>query len=357
MSFFTSLNFSSANEDSLSELAAFNGHPMKQLLCLTGSGARVLDMLLTEAEQVIALDLNPMQNHLLRLKMAAFEVLSYEDLLSYLGVMPCKNRSELHQRVNASLPKEAQVFWQQNYKLIAKGIWYAGLWEKVLRFGARGNRLIRHRALEALFNAPSVQEQSEIWKTRFDDWIWHFSLRLLGQRWIWTKVIGEPGGAFLPPPKQLEARLANAFRRASGTFLFRESDFASLILRGRHQGPHAVPLHLQPQNLEQIRARLSRIKIVTGGLGNLSEIGLQQIDGFSLSDFGSYCTQADYDHCWAGVLAAAAPNAHFCERVFMNPLSHNSPRIALNKTLSEKLTVADKAIIYDIRAGRIEVAK
>ncbi len=354
MRFFETLNFASSNEDGRSELAALGGKADK-MLCLTGSGTRPLDMLLSDSAQVIAIDMNPVQNALLRMKMAAFQALGHGDLLAYLGITPCDDRLGLHAQVAQGLDDADRQFWQARRRMIRRGVWYAGRWEKVLRLGALGNRLIRGRAIDTLFQAETVQEQSRIWAKRFDDRIWRGSIRALGRPWIWTRVIGEPGGAFLPSPDAVEAQLAGAFNRASGQFLFRESDFASLILRGRNALPKALPLHLLPENFERVRAALPRLSIVEGGLADLPRLGLTGIERFSLSDFGSYCDQAGYDACWAGVLYAAASGALYCERVFMNPLTPNVACIIPDTDLSQRLTMQDRAIIYEIRAGRISV--
>lgn len=350
MGFFNALNFSSSNEDGLTELVALQG-PAQRMLCLTGSGTRPLDMLLSDTAEVIAVDVNPIQNALLRLKIAAFETLSHSELLAYLGITQSTNRRGLHQRVGTQLSSEDQAFWDKRIRQIDRGIWYAGRWEKVLRLGAAGNKLIRRQHMDALFDAETVGAQSYIWATHFDDRIWRGSIRLLGRPWIWTKVIGEPGGAFLPSPKTTEARLADAFTRAAGAFLFRESDFASLILRGTNALPDALPLHLLPQNFDAIRAGLPRLRVIQSDLTTLRKNGIQDVDRFSLSDFGSYCDTTAYAACWDGITAVATSGARYCERIFMNPLPVPNPQIEIDDNLSFQLTTTDKAIIYDIRAG------
>lgn len=352
MGFFNALNFSSSNEDGLTELKALAG-PAQRMLCLTGSGTRPLDMLLSDTQDIIAIDVNPVQNELLKLKIAAFETLSHNELLQYLGINHAHNRFALHARVCTRLSAESQQFWASRMRAIRAGVWYAGRWEKVLRFGAFGVGVLRGKALLQLFDARDVATQADIWERKFDDRIWRRSIRLLGRPWIWTHVIGEPGGAFLPSPDAVEARLAGSFRRAAQTFLFRDSDFASLILRGVNALPHALPLHLLPANFAAIKAALPRLRIVQGDLTNLTKHGIDKVDRFSLSDFGSYCSNDAYAACWAGITQVAAPNALFCERIFMNPLSLPSENIVVDEPLSADLSLHDKAIIYDIRAGHI----
>ena len=356
MGFYDALNFTSANEDGRTELAALAPLGGARVLCLTASGARPLDLLLGDPAGIVALDLNPAQNHLLALKIAPHRRLGMSDLYAYLGITPCADRMALHAGLEPDLPDDARAFWRARRGLIARGVWYAGRWEKVLRLGARGNRLIRGRRIDELFAAENIAEQAAIWHRHFDDWKWRGAIRLLSRRWVWTHIIGEPGGAHLPPPQETEARLAGAFNRAVGSFLFRESDFASLIFRGRHMVGEALPLHLMPDNLETVRARLDGIHSVTGGLSDLNPVENGHFDAFSLSDFGSYCDQAAYDSCWRAIASVARPDARLCERSFMNPLSPSDAsgvNLVIDSAASDTLSALDRAFIYRIRTATI----
>lgn len=351
MRFFEKLNFASSNEDGQSEGTALAS--AQRILCLTGSGTRPLDLLLLGAEEIIAFDMNPMQNAALALKMAAIAALDQPAYLAFVGILSARNRLETYNMLRPALSPKARMLWDQRPGIIRAGLWYQGLWEKVLRFGAGATRLWRGKAIDALFAAKSITEQADIWQNRFDDRLWRSAIRMLGRRFVWSTLIGEPGGEFLPSPEAVEARLAGAFIRASKTFLFRDSDFASLILRGRHAPDEALPLHMMPASYPIIKARLSRIRIAEGSLPDLGTMGFSGIDGFSLSDFGSYCDLVAYAACWQGVIAAAERGARFCERTFMNPMPLPFDEIRLDTALSERLTQADRAIIYEIRAGTI----
>ncbi|MDT0681260.1 DUF3419 family protein [Roseicyclus sp. F158] len=352
MSFFDTLNFTSSNEDGATEVEALTrGGPPARVLCLTGSGGRPLDMLMADPGEVVALDLNPAQNALLRLKIAAFRALDDAEIPAYLGIAPAETRAALHARVLQAMDREGRVFWEPREGLALGGVWYAGRWEKVLRIGARLNGLYRGRAIARLFAAGGVGEQAAIWERQFDDGLWRGAIRLLARRWIWTRIVGEPGGAFLPSPALVEQRLAGAFRRASARFLFRDSDFASLILRGRHDAA-ALPLHLRPEAIAITRDRLDRIRIVTGGIGDLGQGALAGFDAFSLSDFGSYTDAAMHAALWERIAAAAAPGARYAERTFLNALPR-PPHAEEDPALSAHLSERDRAIVYRVHAGRI----
>lgn len=356
MSFATSLNFTSSNEDGRSELEALALTPNDRVLCLTASGTRPLDLLLGDPGEILAIDVNPAQNHLLHLKIAAFRTLSDAELYAYLGLEPVEDRHALHDRVERALSAQTRNYWRSKPSLIRQGVWNVGRWERVLRFLAGILGRVRGRKLDQLFAASTPESQQQIWSRHFDDWFWKTSIYLLSNRFFWTHVIGEPGGRHLPDRVETERRLTEAFRSASGEFLFRESDFATLIFLGRHTARSALPLHLQPGNLGLVRKRLDRIDIRTADLAGLEPARHGRFSAYSLSDFGSYCDEGSYAACWQGVLRTARSGARFCERIFMNRLDlpeATRDLIRIDKPLSDRLSASDRAIIYGIRAGRL----
>ena len=321
------------------------------MLCITGSGTRPLDLLMSDAEEIIAFDLNPAQNALLALKIAALRELEYDDYLTLTGVTE-GNRGALYDRVRHALDPAMRVHWDTRRKLIDRGTWYAGKWEKILGWNAWGLNLGYGRAVRELMEAPDVMAQAEVWKARFGGSALRKILELTSRRWVWQYILREPGGAFLPDRREVGRRLESDFENASRTFLFRESDFASLIFRGRHELT-ALPVHLRPENYSRLQHRVGQIKIVEGDLARLTEAGISDVDGFSLSDFGSYCGGDIYAGCWRGIIAVAAPRARFCERIFMHDVALPFEDFSVDDALSARLSREDKAIIYKIRAGRI----
>ncbi|MEO7688793.1 MAG: DUF3419 family protein [Sphingomonas sp.] len=351
MEFFANLNFTSSNEDGETELAALAG--ARRIICLTGTGTRALDLLLSDAEDVIALDSNPVQNALLALKVAGMEMLERADYLAFLGIAPSSRRRETYFGIRDRLYPAAREYWDRHPGVIASGVWHAGKWEKLLGWNGRFQALFRRRAVRALMEAGSVSEQAELWKRYFTSGPVRSAVEAVGRDLVWRLVMREPAGTFLPPASEVGKRIESDFERASRSFLFRDSDIATLAMRGRHGAEGALPVHLRAENYDRIRAGLPRLRPVLGGLSDLGRLETGECDGFSLSDFGSYCGPGDYAACWQGIMAVAAPDARYCERIFMNEMPPPYPRIAIDAGLSERLSDSDRSIIYRIRAGTI----
>jgi len=306
LNFFKNLNFSSSNEDGDTEIAALTG--ANRILCITGSGTRPMDLLMTEAAEVIAFDVNPAQNALLSLKIAAIQCLDHADFLAFQGITQ-GDRPLFYKQLRGELTPDMQSYWDRRQGLISRGVWYAGKWEKLLYWNALFLRLVRGKAINELLAAKTVAEQSQIWEAKFNDSKLRRAIEMIGRDWVWRWVMREPAAA--------------------------------------------LPTHLRPENYDTLRDRLSRLRIVEGNLTDIASHGIDNVEGFSLSDFGSYCGPDIYAACWQGVMDVAAEDARFCERIFMNDMDAPFARIQVDTEMSDVLTHADKAIIYKIRAGRI----
>lgn len=351
MAFFETLNFSSSNEDGETEIAALAG--CRRILCVTGTGTRVLDLLIGDAEAIIALDANPVQNAALALKVAAITAFERPEYLGFIGIATDTNRLARYDGLRAQLTPDARAICDRLRTVIAHGLWTAGRWEKLLRWNARFLSLFRKTAIEALMSAPTIEAQHAIWQAKFAAGDLRAKMETLGRDIIWRLLMREPAASYLPSARIVGERLKKDFERASLSFLFRESDIATLVFRGRHSSDSALPVHLRAENYDRLRDRLPALRIAQGDLAALDRMDKAPFDGFSLSDFGSYCGADDYATCWQAIVASARPNARFCERIFMNEMPVPSDAVSIDMARSATLSAGDRSIIYRIRAGTI----
>ncbi|MDX2285713.1 MAG: DUF3419 family protein [Bacteroidia bacterium] len=354
--FFSTLVYAAANEDSRSELRALHSGPQDRILCLTGSGARPLDLLTAPGGELTALDLNPAQTRLLHLKAAAIAQLDAPALHRFLGIAGGTDRMAAYRRLRASLPPDTAAWWDRHPHHLRRGVLYAGIWEHYLALMAQAGAL-RGSLRRRLFDAPDLDTQARIWEREWEGPLWTAYLRFLAQRWLWRYALREPGIDLIPPDADLAAILHRRFGDFARRCLLRESDFAVLLFWGQYQPEYALPLHLRPESLDAVRRGLPRLRAVTASLEDwLPGQPPASVQGFSLSDFASYAGPEPYRRIWAGVLHAAAPGARFCERQFLAvqdlPPGLGS-RIRTDAALSAELTASDRSFIYTIRAGVI----
>jgi betaine lipid synthase len=167
------------------------------ILCLTSAGDNLLDYLYScSPRRIHAVDLNPNQSHLLELKVAAYQALSYSEFWKMFGEGKFPQfREVLLRKLSPYLSSQALQFW-----LNKEGIFTSprGLYE----YGGSGGamKLIRilfkitglENTVKAICEAKTLNEQRELWpqlRRVIMNKILHWTL--VGSVFLW-KLAGVP---------------------------------------------------------------------------------------------------------------------------------------------------------------------
>ncbi|CAK7274790.1 hypothetical protein SEPCBS119000_006354 [Sporothrix epigloea] len=152
-------------------LLQLNEHDV--VLAITSAGDNVLSYALQSPARIHAVDLNPAQNHLLELKVAAFTAqISYKDMWLLFGVGKHPGfRELLLTQLSPHLSSRAFQYWLRNERVFSKtggrGLYDTGGSKNAIRlfrylsyvFGLRG-------AVDAILSARTLNEQREIWRAK-----------------------------------------------------------------------------------------------------------------------------------------------------------------------------------------------
>jgi S-adenosylmethionine-diacylglycerol 3-amino-3-carboxypropyl transferase len=357
-SFLETLNYSSSNEDSHSELKALNIDKNDSILCITGSGGRPLDLLIKNPTKIVSIDFNPCQNYLLELKMVAIQHLEYQESLEFLGVRPSQKRIHVFNKLKQSLSSDARDYWVQQTTMIEKGVIYQGRWEKYFSNLARIVGIIRKKRRLKLFNSKTIQDQAKIWNDNWDNLIWRLFLRFISSRFTWKRLFGDPG-FYLHVPAQFSiyTYLRDRFSSAFNNILVHQSPFATLLFFGKYEPEVTLPTYLQEEHYKTLRDNLSCIQIITQPLSEyLDYCGKETFQKYSLSDFSSYTHVDDYSRIWKGIIKTASAGAIICERQFLvkRDISQDlRTHITRISELEKELMDHDDSIFYTFVIAKI----
>lgn len=362
--FFNQINFSASNEDGAAELSGLNIQPTDRVLCVTGSGARTLDILIGNPAEIVSIDLNETQNHLLKLKIAAYGLDDYHQFSQLIGLTPCDDRMSLFERIQNRLDKETCDYWRRHAKSVRHRILYCGTWEQSQRWMARAG-IFRRRRIAELWNAADLETQRQLWQRHWSGSFMRVFLAMISNRFLWTHVIREPGAKLIPPDVNVAENIKQCLDRMVDHSLLRTNPWANLLFFGRYLEGCTLPPHLQEHNFERVRDRLHRIKIVTNSVVSYLQETELPFDAFSLSDFSSYADANAYQATWQAVVQRAAPNAKFCERFFLVPRNSIESKLDFDiaaswqrrldeiPELSRQIFKQDHTGLYAFRCGSI----
>jgi S-adenosylmethionine-diacylglycerol 3-amino-3-carboxypropyl transferase len=354
-----SILFSACQEDTRSELAAFGSIEGKRVFCVTAGGGRVLNLLVDRPKAITAVDLNPAQNALLELKMAAIRELDHDGYLEFLGVRPASDRLGTYKRrLRVLLSRDAQAFFDRSPKAVAAGILFQGNLEKYLRIGARVLKLGHPFGLGKLLDARNLDEQ-RVAMARWETPFWRRAAHIVGHKRVIATLSGDPGFyRNLPDEPPLHEVLYDRVHRHLKNNVLRENTFLQLVLYGKYIYEEYLPPYLHAGSFDRIKSALAvvDIDIRTSMVTDALESSREGYDAFSISDISSYLDPGPHYRLYDSVLKAANPGARLCSRanIFHRPLAPvHAARVERDRDLEARLSLHDHATVHEFIVGTI----
>lgn len=357
--FSSRLNYSFGNEDWRTEQQALRIQPQDHVFCITASGDRPLNLLMSECQKIHCIDANPIQNYLLQLKMAAMRHLDYTHYLAFLGATPeskLKRHQILHQLV-PEMDQEVAKFWLTRSKMIEKGILYQGVIERVTKLVASCLAIVRRKKVKRLFAMEDLLEQRKFMQEEWDNAAWRHLLKFVLNNPLFSRfVLEDPGlanvGTTINPGLYVYERLTASLERD----LAKKNLLLSLIFRGEVL-PDAFSPYLMEDGIEIIKPRLAHLEVHTQDVvKHLERMPAATFDAFSLSDVASYISYPHFVNLLQHIVRTAKPGARFCLRQFLS--AHEIPEdlkpyFQRETDLEKELEEQDNCSIYRFTVGTV----
>ena len=171
------------------------------ILAITSAGDNILSYALERPKRIHAVDLNPAQNHLLELKVAAYRSLDYQDTWKLFGEGKHEKFQELLlQKLSPHLSSHAFDYWQHvgpsTFDPRSKGLYFTGGSRHALKLVSwLGSLLGVRNDMRRMCEAQTLNEQREIWTKRVRKVLLSQLLAYFvigSERFLW-KALGVPG--------------------------------------------------------------------------------------------------------------------------------------------------------------------
>jgi len=348
---FSSILYAQCWEDPVIDQAAFAIHPGDVVFSITSGGCNVLAFLADSPRLIYSLDLNPHQNSLLELKMGAFAALTYEEMLEFIGVRPSTRRIGLYANVREALRSEVRDYWDGHQGAMDDGIINAGRYERYMRLLRRtleafkGKRLIRE-----LFEAGSDAERERIYQRRWNTPSWRMFTRIFLSRAIMSTLFTGEFFRYVEGSFSFGQHFARLTEHALTARDLRENYFASYILLGRYYDECHLPPYLMRENFERIRARLGRIKVVSGDCGSFfRSLPDNSIQKFNFSNIFEWMPPEAFEALLREAVRVASDGAVLTYRnllVLRERPQALADLLVQERALAQKLHNQDRSFIY-----------
>jgi S-adenosylmethionine-diacylglycerol 3-amino-3-carboxypropyl transferase len=358
MDFYNRLNYSLGNEDWCVEEQALRVNSGDRVICVTASGDRPLHLLLSDCKEVCAVDMNPVQNYLLELKLAALRALDYEEYLSFLGCTATKHRYNIFTtKLKTHLSTKAAHYWDYHKKMIAKGIIYQGRVERLTNMAAKFISLVRRKEIKTLFSFDDIKKQSEYVALKWDTLWWRKFFDILLNPNLMKIILNDPGViSFIDPAIKPGRYIYDRMLQYLNHYPAKQSALIQLVLTGKVL-PEAYFPYLTFAGYSTIRNNIHKLSIHTSNVIEYVTAKPNYFDCFSMSDIASYMSQENFEKLLKGILNAATPDARFCIRRFMS--NHTVPQtleeyFKRDTQLEENLAIKESNFVYRFMVGNIQ---
>ena len=372
--FHTRLNYSLGNEDFASEFTALDLRPDDNVLSITGSGDRPLNLLVKHVASVVSIDSNKVQNQLLRLKCAAMKCLDYDQFQYFLGLTRWDKQKDallrskygtrlemldekiIHNVTHLETQRALQVDGKLR-KMVSKGIVYEGKVEKSLRLLAKFTRLfIGAENVEGLFNCQTLEEQTDFVyafkkKKRVKLWMKWFHITFNTCR----KRLGDPGLDNVDPTVDGGKYMLDSMFDMCNYRLAKESIMLSLMFRG-YVGNEALSPYLRQEFFADIASRVDNIHVIDDDLLSYLATTSNRFSGFSMSDVISYLSPQNVELLLKGMQRCKKiGEVQFILREYLtkHEISSLNGKCIWNEDLETFLDHHDSCFLYRFKVGRL----
>jgi S-adenosylmethionine-diacylglycerol 3-amino-3-carboxypropyl transferase len=304
--------FGLSQEDERTEAAVLD-LAGKRLLCVASAGEMPLSLLALGAGQVTAVDHDPGQLHLLRLKLGAVRQLERPEAIAFLGYLPAAAgaRARWLGKVLDALPDGSASFWLAHRETALEGAIWGGRYERFVRRAVRLVNPLFGSRFRALFACASVQEQQRLFRERFEGAALRATFRLV----FHPRVFAARG----MDPRSLEHRdrttslgdqYFEQFRALCTTTLAADNYLLQLHVLGRVLHADTVPAYLSATGFERVRRHAADLSLVEADLIEfLRAAPSGSFHGYHLSNVPDWLSQDQFDALMFAVAHAAAPGA------------------------------------------------
>jgi len=339
-------------EDPQIDREAFNIRADDVVFSITSGGCNILTFLLDDPARVIALDLNPHQNYLLELKMRAFQLLDYEELLELVGVRPSEHTGELYERIRPHLGEESRRYWDGQVDKIERGIIHCGRFENYMRLlRISFQHLVGPRLLRQFFEVEDPRARTELFHTKWKNLRWRLFTRILLSRRVMSLLFDKAFFTYLEDSFSFGEHFAGKVEYALTRLPVRQNYFLSYIMLGRYYSEDHLPPYLRRENFDIIRNRIGRIELVNGDcMSYFSTLPNGSISKFNFTNIFEWMSAEEFEELLEETVRVARGGAILTYRNLLVP-RRRPVRLSRSlhplQALAGRLHAIDLSFIYN----------
>lgn len=352
------LLYTTSNEDSQSELNALNITETDSVVSITGSACRSLALLTKGPKRLYSIDADEKQNYLMELKLSAFQHLTYEELLAFLGIYHTKERLNYYQKIKVDLSSNALEFWNKHKKEIEKGILFTGRQELFYRhIVGPGIKLFHRAGIKEILNCRTIEEQRIAYE-KLNNGRWEKNLKLLCKKAFYKHILKDPSYFVYSEVNSLGEFLHSRLEYTLKNHPVKDNHLLTFLLTGNYIYERSLPVYLLKENYEKIRKYANRVEIVTSPIDcYLKSMPDNFFNKYSLSDISGWVSDKLFDKILNEIIRTGEDESIFCYRNFL--ATRKIPekyyeQIERKENIINQLNNDDRSFAFTFEVGKLK---
>ncbi|MCY2974018.1 MAG: BtaA family protein [Planctomycetota bacterium] len=313
-------------EDPRLDRQALNLKPTDSVMVITSAGCNAIDYALCNPREVHAVDMNPRQNALLQLKLAAVRSLDYEDYFQMFGHGYLPNVEGIYaNKLRGQLSKWSKAYWDRWIKFFdneRRSFYFrgtSGAFARGINVYLTKIAKIRPEITE-IVNSKSFEEQQALYNN-VRERIWTRTMRFALNRDTTLSMLGVPKAQRRQIDTQYPGGIVKFIEDSMDAVFaklpIQDNYFWRVYITG-HYTPECCPEYLKPENYEALRNGVAdKIHIHTDSVQGFLEKHNGTISRFVLLDHMDWLSDnyfALLESEWQAIIERAAPETRILWR-------------------------------------------
>jgi S-adenosylmethionine-diacylglycerol 3-amino-3-carboxypropyl transferase len=293
------------------------------ILVITSAGCNALDYALAGPRQVVAVDMNPRQNALLDLKLAAIRNLQYEDFFAMFGDGRLPGAKKIYdEKLRPNLSGWPQRYWDKWIKFFdpqnRRPFYFRGTCGAfAMLINVYINRVAKLRPyFNDLLDCATITQQQEIYDRHLRERFWSKSMRFAMRRDTILSLLGVPQAQRHQIETQYPGGINQFLQDCVETVFARlpisDNYFWRVYMTG-HYTRDCCPEYLKPDNFQRLREGLAeRVETHTDSVEGFLKKDPRPISRFVLLDHMDWLSTRRLPLLaqeWQWIVRRAAPGA------------------------------------------------
>jgi S-adenosylmethionine-diacylglycerol 3-amino-3-carboxypropyl transferase len=312
-------------EDPAVDNAVLHIQPRDHIVMITSAGCNALDYLIHDPEGIYCIDVNPHQNALLELKLAAIAALRYDQFFEMFGNGRIREYARIYRdQLRARLTPESQDIWDRKINYFdpqGVGLYFrgtSGLVARAMRFYLQRCRGLRDELWE-FQTIQSLENQAAFYRTRIAPKLWSPLIRFLIRQPALLSLLGVPTEQIHEiqhtSNPSVSSYIEQRVEATLTTIPMRHNYFWRVYINGFYPND-CCPNYLKREFFQYLRKRIPRIQIHTKTLVDFLRSAGRRFTVFVLLDHMDWLAAQPrlLEEEWRCIIDRAEPGARIIYR-------------------------------------------